>query len=66
MPDLAKIRKQAGWSRDRAAVEARCSYLVARIYEIDREQVRDVEVRERLDRVYDRIREIAEARRTAA
>jgi hypothetical protein len=63
---LAQIRKLAGWSRDRAAVEARCAYQTARLYEIDPEAVSDAEARARLDAVYVRIREIADARKGAA
>lgn len=63
---LSSLRRAAGWSRDRAAVEARVSYALARLYEIDPALVHDPARRARLDAVYARVREIADARRAAA
>lgn len=61
MSPLAATRKRAGWSRDRAAVEARVAYATARLYEANPEAVADQEARARLDATYDRLRrEVAE------
>jgi hypothetical protein len=61
---LAKIRKQAGWSRDRAAVEAHVAYATCRLYEANPAAVIDRDARARLDATYERIE--AEAARKAA
>lgn len=64
MSDLAKVRKQAGWSRDCAAVEAKVAYATCRIYEACPAAIADSEARARLDATYERIR--SEAGRKAA
>jgi hypothetical protein len=61
---LAKIRKLAGWSRDRAAVEAGVAYATCRLYEANPAAVVDADARARLDTTYARIE--AEAARKAA
>jgi hypothetical protein len=53
---LAKLRKQAGWSRDRAAVEARVAYAICRLYEANPDAVVNADARSRLDAVYARIK----------
>jgi hypothetical protein len=65
MPELPlpKIRKLAGWSRDRAAVEARVAYATARLYEACPSAVVDPAARARLDATYARIE--SEATRNA-
>jgi len=65
MSDLAKIRKKAGWSRDRAAVEARVAYATCRLFEASPEAVQDLEARGRLEAVYQQLRAIAEGERAA-
>ena len=49
---LEKIRKAAGWSRDRAAVEARVSYAICRLYEACPGAIVRTDVRTRLDSTY--------------
>jgi len=65
MPSLAELRRKAGWSRDRAAVEARTAYATARLYEANPDAVVDSAVRARLDAIYHRIRAEAEAKTDA-
>ena len=60
MTKLEKIRRAAGWSRYRAAVEAGVSYPTTRLYEHDPSAVRDERKRRRLDAVYERLRDCAE------
>jgi len=62
---LAKIRKLAGWSRDRAAVEAGVAYATCRLYEARPDAVVDAEARARLAATYARIEAEAAARRAA-
>jgi hypothetical protein len=62
---LAKVRKKAGWSRDRAAVEAHVAYATCRLYEASPAAVTDPEARARLDATYERI-EAEAARKVAA
>lgn len=62
MTDLEKIRRQAGWSRDKAAVEAKVAYATAKIYELNPGAVVDPERRARLDGVWDRMRVVAASR----
>jgi hypothetical protein len=55
MSRLTEIRQKAGWSRDRAAVEARVAYATARLYEADPDAVRDQKARARLDGAWQRM-----------
>lgn len=55
MLELANIRKKAGWSRDRAAVEARVAYSICRLYEANPAAVVNPAARARLDATYARI-----------
>jgi hypothetical protein len=55
MSPLTEIRTKAGWSRDRAAVEARVAYATARLYEANPEAVRDPNARARLDAAWRRM-----------
>lgn len=65
MSRRTEIRRQAGWSRDRAAVEARAAYATTRLYEADPTAVVDPEVRARLDLIWSRMQEEAEKREAA-
>jgi hypothetical protein len=56
MSDLENIRRRAGWSRDRVAVEAGVAYATCRIYELHPAAVIDPERRARLDAVYAKLR----------
>lgn len=60
MSEREQVRKRAGVSRDRAAVLAGVSYPTARLYEADPDEVKDLNKRTALDRVYDGFRESAE------
>jgi hypothetical protein len=53
--ELANLRKKAGWSRDRAAVEARVAYAICRLYEANPSAIVNQQARARLDAVYARI-----------
>lgn len=55
MSRLTEIRTKAGWSRDRAAVEARVAYATARLYEADPDAIRDPRARARLDAAWQRM-----------
>lgn len=56
MSKLTEIRQKAGWSRDRAAVEARVAYATCRIYEVSPDAVADRNARARLDGVWQTMR----------
>lgn len=58
--ELITIRRRAGWSRDRAAVEARVSYALAKIYELNPAAVADPAKRAALDAVWARMRAAGE------
>lgn len=62
--NYASIRKQAGWSRDRAAVEARVAYATCRLFEANPDAVAP-ETRARLEATWDRMRAEAEGRKSA-
>jgi hypothetical protein len=62
--NYATIRKAAGWSRDRAAVEARVAYATCRLFEANPEAVAP-ETRARLEATWERMRVEAERRKSA-